>query len=600
MANTGTWGDDFWFFSDNMAGKLKYSVENMLKAIEAVNNGSSIKRAAKSFNVPRTTLSDKVRGKTPIDRKMGPQSILSPAEENILEDWILHLASRRFPVTRDQLLDSVQALIKKLGKPNPFTNNRPGRHWYDAFLKRHPNISQRTAQNLTSSRSAVTEKNIRAWFEEVEQYMRENQIFEVLNEPTRVFNCDETAFFLNPSNNRVLAKKGQKTVHSTVGSDEKECLTTLLMANAAGDVCPAMVVVDLKRVPKKFTESVPKSWAVGRSDNGWMTGETFFEYFANIFYPWLLENKVIFPVVVFLDGHASHLTMALSDFCKQKCIELVALFPNSTQILQPMDVAVFHPLKNSWKKAVSDWRMKNYGIALKRDNFCPILEKVVTNTISRDMLKNGFRCCGLCPFNPNSIDYTKLSAQAATNDKSTITINSTDDPAESLKKYEENLLFFENEISPVKLAEFKEGGSHWTGRLEDSGLFNYWLHLKNKISEFSQDHNGNRISRENIISPTGKQLSLQTIYLFFYTIVLGLILETPTAETLGDDSEVLNNSFFKSIMNDEDIVTFTVDDDGFLQNVQPEKGLFIFIVTLVTTCNLIYCPLLCLFRTNNY
>lgn len=279
-----------------MARNSKYSEEDMKRAIEAVNNGSSIKGSAKIFNVPRTTLADKVHGKTPIQRKMGPQSVLSTEEEKLLEEWIIHLAERRFPVTKDQLLDSVQVLIKRLKRPNPFTNGRPGRHWYEAFLKRHPTISQRTSQNLTSSRSAVTENHIKNWFQEVTTYMEENNLLEALGDARRVFNCDETAFFLNPGNNRVLAKRGQKIIHNTIGSDEKECITTLIMANAAGEICPPMVVVDLQRIPKKLTQSVPKSWAVGRSDNGWMTGETFFEFVANVFYPWLLEKKIYFQL----------------------------------------------------------------------------------------------------------------------------------------------------------------------------------------------------------------------------------------------------------------------------------------------------------------
>lgn len=158
------------------------------------------------------------------------------------------------------------------------------------------------------------------------------------------------------------------------------------MGNAAGDIAPPMVVINLKRIPQKLSQSVPENWAIGRSENGWMTGETFFENFANVFYPWLVQNKIEFPVIVFCDGHSSHLTMALSDFCKENLIELVALYPNATQILQPMDdVAVFHPLKVSWKKAVFSFRIRNAGLPLRRDNFCPILNDALKSQISLKM-----------------------------------------------------------------------------------------------------------------------------------------------------------------------------------------------------------------------
>ncbi|KAJ8931362.1 hypothetical protein NQ314_015729 [Rhamnusium bicolor] len=158
---------------------------------------------------------------------------------------------------------------------------------------------------------------------------------------SRIFNCDETAFFLSPSDNKVLVRRGQKIVHNIINSSEKENITALIMANAAGQMAPPMVVV---RLGKTLRESVPPSWAIGKSENGWMTNQTFYEYITGVFYPWLIESKIQFPIVLYLDGHVSHLTLPLSEFCMKKRIELVALYPNSTHFLQPMDVALIHPL----------------------------------------------------------------------------------------------------------------------------------------------------------------------------------------------------------------------------------------------------------------
>lgn len=372
--------------------RLNYTESEMLHAINAVENGMSISMAAKKFNVPRMTLSDKSKGKTPIIRKLGPSSVLSESEEALLAKWILHLGDIGFPVSKDQLFDSVQMIIKRLEKPNPFAEGRPGRHWYEAFMKRHPELSARVSQNLTKTRAGVSESNIKNWFSEIKIYFEGNGLMDIIqNSPRRIFNCDETAFFLSPPSNTVIVRKGQKIVHNIINSEEKECITTLIMGNAAGELAPPMVVISLKRIPKTFTESVPASWAVGRSDNGWMTGETFYEYIANVFHPWLIKNQIDFPVILYLDGHVSHLTLALSEFCSENKIELIALYPNSTHFLQPMDVAVFHPLKNAWKKEVYNWRINNSATRLKRDNFCPLLDTVLKSTT----LKNGFRACGL-------------------------------------------------------------------------------------------------------------------------------------------------------------------------------------------------------------
>ena len=77
---------------------------------------------------------------------------------------------------------------------------------------------------------------------------------------------------------------------------------------------------------------------------GWMTSEVFYEYIANIFHPFLVSQGVTFPVVLFVDGHKSHLTYQLRVLCNKLKIE-IALYLNATRILQPTDVAVFRPVK---------------------------------------------------------------------------------------------------------------------------------------------------------------------------------------------------------------------------------------------------------------
>lgn len=63
---------------------------------------------------------------------------------------------------------------------------------------------------------------------------------------------------------------------------------------------------------------------------------------------------------LFVDGHKSHLTPGVSDFCKENQIILVPLPPNTTHILQRADVSVFKPLKDGWKEAVKQWKFDNH------------------------------------------------------------------------------------------------------------------------------------------------------------------------------------------------------------------------------------------------
>lgn len=48
-----------------------------------------------------------------------------------------------------------------------------------------------------------------------------------------------------------------------MNNDEKECLTVVITANAAGDVAPPMIVFRYERIPKELALSVPESWGIG-------------------------------------------------------------------------------------------------------------------------------------------------------------------------------------------------------------------------------------------------------------------------------------------------------------------------------------------------
>jgi len=136
-----------------------------------------------------------------------------------------------------------------------------------------------------------------------------------LKDPTRVFNLDETSFYLYPKGYLVLAEKGTH-VYDTSAKSDKENITTLLTVSAAAVIAPPLTIYKYKRMNQEIANSAPSYWGLGKTDCGWMTGEAFFEYFSNVFHPYLIKNNVELPAIVFLDGHASHLTMHLGDLQK--------------------------------------------------------------------------------------------------------------------------------------------------------------------------------------------------------------------------------------------------------------------------------------------
>ena len=186
--------------------------------------------------------------------------------------------------------------------------------------------------------------------------MEDNGLNSILERPKSIFNGDETGIQLSPKSGHLLGPRNDKDFYEISSGKEKESLTVLCTFSAAGDALPPMIMYPYKRIPAHISDSVPENWPIGRSNTGWMISSTFYEYIANSFYPWCISNGVEFPIIYFLDGHKSHLTLELSDFCIEHNIILYSLHPNSTHITQPCDVAIFISLKIKWKQVVQNYK----------------------------------------------------------------------------------------------------------------------------------------------------------------------------------------------------------------------------------------------------
>lgn len=132
-----------------------------------------------------------------------------------------------------------------------------------------------------------------------------------------------------------------------------------------------------------------------------MEAETFYEYITNVFYTWLVKENIEFSVILYLDDHSSHVNIPLVTFCREKQIELLALHPNSTHIMQPLDISFCHPFKETLKKTFPKRKNMTGVERLKKEKFRKVLKMALDN-----MKK--FKATGLMPFDSNAVDYDVL------------------------------------------------------------------------------------------------------------------------------------------------------------------------------------------------
>lgn len=466
---------------------FKYKQEELTAALQEAREGKeSIRRTAAKYGIPHSTLLNKLKNKVPLERKMGPSTYLTEGEENLLVSWIFACAKKGFPIKRSTLCDTVKDILSDdtTGRKTPFVDNRPGRKWFESFLKRHQDVSERHAESINLARAAVTEEKIKSWFNELSQYLKEENALDILDDSTRLYNADETGFHTCPKTGKVLGPMSYENFYEIKTGNEKEALTVMAAFSAAGVTVPPMIVYPLQKISREISANLNETWGIGRSKRGWMTGALYFEYIANIFLPWLKENNIQFPVLLLVDGHRSHVTFKVSQFCKVNGILQFALYPNATHILQPADVSVFRPLKAGWSNAVYEWKQKSGNKIVSKVTFGVLLEDVFKEKATPETIQNGFRKCGLFPFNPEAVDYRRCMSDITRQCPPHST--SSEGLAKPARFGVEHLLYVESLMKRGRAEEFRASEiSGWQGDPEAKELFEVWKVMRSRCRPIS-------------------------------------------------------------------------------------------------------------------
>ena len=73
---------------------------------------------------------------------------------------------------------------------------------------------------------------------------------------------------------------------------------------------------------------------------------------------------------------------------------------------KPCDVGIFRPFKKCWQKQVAEHAQLS-NRAITKANFAPLFNVAYIKACDPQVIKKSFECCGLYPFNPDIVDYSK-------------------------------------------------------------------------------------------------------------------------------------------------------------------------------------------------
>lgn len=96
-----------------------------------------------------------------------------------------------------------------------------------------------------------------------------------------------------------------------------------------------------------------------RNDSGWFDMPIFEDWFISCYLPAI--RHLDGPKVIIGDNLSSHLSLEVIKLCDANNVRFVLLPPNATHLCQPLDVAIFRPIKRKWRKVLDTWKDKHFG-----------------------------------------------------------------------------------------------------------------------------------------------------------------------------------------------------------------------------------------------
>ena len=213
--------------------RKEWSEESMELALRDVTNGiMGVRRAALEYNVPRSTLSDRVTGRVRPGARSGAPRYLEEEEEEEVVQWISGCAE----IGRAKSIREVQAVVsaivaRKLG----ITSISVSHGWWDKFRRRHPELVMRSGEAIAYKRAAaVNKETIFHYFDLLETTLQSNRL---LDRPSLVFNADESGMPLSTKPGKRVGIRGMKRIYNTT-SGVKTQITVLCCASASGCAIP--------------------------------------------------------------------------------------------------------------------------------------------------------------------------------------------------------------------------------------------------------------------------------------------------------------------------------------------------------------------------
>ncbi|XP_045782901.1 uncharacterized protein LOC123879301 [Maniola jurtina] len=392
---------------------MSYTQEDVQSAIASIREGrSTLYAAARTYNIPTSTLYDRLHNKTRVaSQTLGRRTVIPYEAEQRLANAFIVLEKWGFRLSRKDVMQMVGEFVQRSNIETPFKNGIPGVEWCSNFQQRH-GLSLKKAQPGDYLKRRMADPFVIAeYFNLLKVTLRKLRL---KNYPHRIWNLSVTSVALDSSktkDKKETMEGRRKSCSQNIYATGGENITVLTTVNAEGKSLTPLIVFKGKYVLDKWMAEEKDGYdfelAYAASGKGRMETEVFLNYIKKIVVPGLGRER---PALFVYDGDTTNIDVNVVELAKSHDVTILKLPPYTTHLLQPLHCAAFKSLKSKWDAELLKWQ---YDIDenIPKKEFSELFAEIWSK-IKPEIIVNGFNATGIFPFNSDAVSKDNFDPKA--------------------------------------------------------------------------------------------------------------------------------------------------------------------------------------------
>lgn len=361
-------------------GRVRWTQDSLLKALELVQNGTNIRRAAQLTNVPSSTLQTRLKTmnfKTP---QLGRNPIFSKQQEDDLVTYVRFFSKIFYGCTGMQIRKVAYEYAEMYQIPHLFNKNlkMAGKDWLHCFLRRN-GICLRKTENNCVYKEITANEDMKMFYRLLKDLMTTHSYLS-----RNIYYLFIFTYLQDPK--KIDHENGHKRTTSL--SDVN--ISAVCATNPLGTYISPMFIY-----PHQDTyENVEFTGLHKFAKKGWIT--------ENIFLDWLKHFSDVAnngePILLILDNHSNYMSLLAFDFCEKNNISLLSVPPYCSTIVHPLDPLFVELLKLEYRQEYKAF-VKSLAGEMISCYHAKIFLKAFERITSTSRADVGFAEAGIFPLN---------------------------------------------------------------------------------------------------------------------------------------------------------------------------------------------------------